>query len=173
VTLVVGGTLLLALGGLFAVGSAGQARRLIIAAVAGVLGSVAIAWGIRMARRARRYSSQGVRDEVLKLAQRHRGEFSLGELEAALGDRLGRARLVLSQLEIQGLCRRQHREGSSFFVFADLQARLAVKACPFCEAELPLESQLASCPKCGGILETEVKRMAASGSDLYRMDDDG
>jgi len=52
----------------------------------------------------------------------------------------------------------------------DLLARLAVRRCQYCGAELPLDEDIASCPNCGGTIETRVEKLSLSGDEYFDMD---
>lgn len=166
------GVLLVALGLLFLVGSAGQASRYLVALVGLGLGAVLAGLGLRLVRGARALDPDTFQAEILALAQERSGELSEDDLRAALGTRWPEARPILDGLRAAGTCRFKDHEGSNFWVFPDLQARLSVRRCPYCGAEVPLESQASSCPGCGGALQTGVERVGLTEEDgFYGMDD--
>ncbi len=165
------GGILVALGLLFVVGAGGQVRRLVIGAVMIVIGAVLAGVGVRIYKQADALLPEQLRAEILELARRRNGEVSETDVAAALGRRAPAALALLSTMVRDGECRRSAIDGTAYYTFPDLQPRLAVRRCQFCKAELPLSAELASCPACGGLIKTEVRRVAASGDDAYGMDE--
>lgn len=169
--LVAAGGILVALGLLFVIGSGGQARRVAIGVVLLVIGAVVAGVGVRMHRQEEAMRPEQLRAEILELARRRSGEISETDIEAALGRRASSAETVLRTMVADGECQRSSVEGITYYTFPDLQPRLAVRRCQFCSAELPLSRDLATCPSCGGLIRTEVRRVAASREDEYSMDE--
>jgi hypothetical protein len=168
---VASGVMLVGLGLLFVVGAAGQARRLVIGAVLLGLGALVAGVGVRTYKREEAASPEQLRAELLELARRRSGEISETDVAAALGRRAEAALAELRRMVTNGECRRSAVDGTDYYTFPDLQPRLAVRRCQFCSAELPLAEELASCPSCGGLIKTEVRRVARSGDDAYGMDE--
>jgi len=164
------GVALILLGLLFLVGSRGMAHRLLAGVAGAAAGAVALGVGIGWARRLRRREPDYLRAEILALAERRRGELAFEELQAALGPRFDDARPVIAALQAEGTCRRTRVEGGDYLVFDDLLARLAVRRCQYCGAELPLDEDIASCPNCGGTIETRVEKLSLSGDEYFDMD---
>jgi Zn finger protein HypA/HybF involved in hydrogenase expression len=165
------GVILILLGLLFLVGAGGQARRVVIGVVGLGLGGVAAGFGLRLVKQAAAASPEQVRAEILELARRRSGEIALTDVRAALGRRTDVAREVLEALVAEGACTRHARSGSEYFVFRDLQPRLMERYCEYCEAELPLNQELAKCPNCGGTLETRVASHSLGEGEAYHMDE--
>ncbi len=166
------GTLLALLGVLFLVGADGEVRRLVVAAIGLVGGAALVGVGIRLWKVAEALSPARLRVEILEAAKREDGEISAPELEAALGRRFAPAEPVLERLVSEGRCRRQQRSGGLYYVFPELQPRLAVRRCEYCGAELPLADELSSCPSCGGAVQTGVVQRSFSGGEgLFSMDE--
>ena len=158
------------LGLLFLVGSGGLPHRFAVAVVGLLLGAVAVGWGLRVLRRARRRSPERLGAEILELARRRNGELSRADLVAALGERSRVAQPVIERMIGQRICLEQHKQGAVYYLFPELQPRLMVRRCAFCDAELPLAEQLAECPRCGGSVRTQVERRSLGG-DSYNMDE--
>lgn len=168
---VVLGIALLLLGLLFLVGAGGQLHRYAIGAVALALGAVLIGVGVRLFRQAEAASPAQLRSEILELARREDGEISEGEVLAALGQRAAGAAPVLEAMIREGLCQRRTVEGAAYFRFPQLQPRLMVLRCEYCNAELPLGEPVTECPNCGGTVKTQVESRSVSSGGLYSMDD--
>lgn len=170
VVLVLLGTGLMLLGLLFLMGAAGRGHRYAVAAAGLCGGAVLVGAGVRLFKSAEAASPEQLRAEILALARRRSGELAWSDVEAALGRRARTARRALAALEEEGLCRWQDKAGASSWVFKDLQPRLLVVRCQYCQAELPLETEARQCPNCGGTLETRVERRSLSDGE-YRMDE--
>lgn len=169
--LVLVGSAALFFGLLFLVGSAGQLTRLVVAAVGLGVGAVAIGFAARLFKQARREAPAALEAEILALAKREDGEVSEHELRAQLGTRFALAEPVLRSLQAAGTCRLGRAQGGAYYSFPHLQPRLAVRRCEFCQAELPLDDDLVSCPQCGGTVRTGVQRLSLSDGDAYSMDE--
>lgn len=165
------GIFLLAFGLLFLVGAGGQARRVVIGLACMALGAVAAGFGIRSYKRADLWSEEQVRAEILELARHRNGEVTMEDVEAALGRRVRVARRVLAEMATEGAATEGHKAGSRFFVFPDLQPRLMVRFCRYCDAEFPISDERSSCPNCGGALETRVARRSLSVGEVFAMDE--
>lgn len=164
------GSVLVLLGLLFLVGAAGQAQRYAVALVGALLGSGLIALAIKLFQQGGALTPEHIRAEILALAKRRSGEVSEVDLQATLGLRRERAQRVLEDLLRDGLAKQAARDGTLYYTFPDLLPRLAVRRCEFCQAELPLEQELASCPRCGGTIRMDMEQVALS-DDAYGMDE--
>jgi len=165
------GVALVAFGLLFLVGAGGRLYRYVIAAVSLALGGVLVGVGVRLFKQAEAASPAQLRAEILELARREDGEVSEGEVLAALGRRAGGAPAVLQALVREGICERRLVKGATYYRFAQLQPRLMVLRCEYCNAELPLSEKVSECPNCGGTVKTQVESRALSSGDLYGMDE--
>ncbi len=168
--LTVFGIVLAGLGLLFLVASPGHAYRLAVAAVGLAGGAACIGAGIKGLRALARRSPEAVREEILAEARRRSGTVSETDLAALLGERWRVGDRQLRALMEEGACRRKVEAGSVLYLFPELQARMAVRRCEHCSAELPIGQEIATCPNCGGTLKTSVERVTVPG-DTYRMDD--
>jgi predicted RNA-binding Zn-ribbon protein involved in translation (DUF1610 family) len=164
------GVLLILLGLLFLVGAGGQTRRVVIGLVGLALGGVMAGSGVRLFKLADAESPEQLRAEILDLARRRNGEVAEDDLAAALGRRLDAARRVLDDLVRDGTCQQRNQGGSIFYIFKDLQPRLAHLVCDYCGAELPISADTDQCPSCGGTIKTRVARHGLSGDDYFAMD---
>jgi hypothetical protein len=171
VVLVGAGALLMALGLLFLVGAAGQARRLAVAAIALGVGGASAGLGLRSWRALERFRPEVLRGEILAEARRRSGAVSEADLIAVLGPRWEAARPVLGALAAEGACQSRTESGRRLYVFPDMEPRLAVRRCEYCGGELPLEGEVTSCPSCGGTLKLGVERVALRDGGAYRMDE--
>ncbi len=171
VILVVVGIGLIALGLLFLIGAGGKAYRYAIGAAGLAVGAVAVGFGIRLFKQANQLTPDYIKAEILVLAERHNGEISESDLMAALGTRWPHALTPLSELLSKGTCRKRVVDGTDYYVFEDLQPRLTVRRCEFCDAEIPLDDTLTSCPNCGGTIKTGVQKVSLSKDDAYSMDE--
>ncbi len=168
--LVVASVGLAGLGLLFLIGSAGRGYRLASAAILLASGAICAGLGLRGLRAAARLEPEALRAEILAEARRRSGSVPETDMAAVLGARWAAGRDVLAALAAEGVCSR-HVEGvDALYVFPGLQPRLAVRRCEYCSAELPLEGDVASCPKCGGTVKTGVERLTVR-EDSYRMDE--
>jgi hypothetical protein len=173
ILLVVLGVGLVLLGLLFLMAAGGRSYRYLIAVVSLALGGALAGLGVRLFKRADAASPQQLRAEILALAEKHNGEISEADVEAALGRRARGAGAVLAALEGEQACERHFRDGRHYFVFQGLQPRLTVRRCEFCNTELPLQQELTECPNCGGTIKTQVERRSVSGGEeLYSMDEE-
>jgi len=163
----IGGILM---GLLFIVGSGGKGYRLAAAAVMLVVGAVLTGLGIRFGKQANAASPERLRLELLALAQRCDGEMAEAEMAATFGDRVMGAKDELAAMLRQGICRERHTDGATYYVFPELQPRLVVRRCEFCQAELPLDEKVSECPRCGGTVDTRRETRAVTGDDVYSMD---
>lgn len=170
VVLGAGGVLLLGLGLLFLLGSAGRPSRLAVAAVGLTVGGVLAGAGARLWLLADAASPEQLRAELLALARTRDGELSEADVEAGLGRRASGARPVLEELLSAGRVRRESREGRAVWVFPELQPRLLVLRCEYCGAELSITAAEDKCPRCGGTVERRVEARALPDGS-YRMDE--
>ncbi|MBI5160772.1 MAG: hypothetical protein HY996_05075 [Micrococcales bacterium] len=164
------GVLLVALGLLFLVGAAGQTSRLVVAGAGLVVGAACAAIGVAMHRRADAESPETLRAAILDLARQKNGEVSRADVAAALGARMPKAEPVLDELVRNGVCKATDRDGHPYLVFESMQPRLVIKKCRFCTYEAPLGDDRATCPNCGGALDTVRTARSVSGGDAYGMD---
>jgi len=125
---IVGGALFL-LGLLFVVGAGGKEVRYLIGGVGLAAGAAGLGLGIRMFKSAEAWSPDQILAEILDLARQRNGEISEAEVYARLGRRAERAPPVLGKLVNARLCQRNAKDGSTWYVFKDLQPRLFVKRC--------------------------------------------
>lgn len=163
----IGGILM---GLLFIVGSGGKGYRLVAAAAMLIVGAVLTGLGIRFGKQANAASPERLRLELLALAQRNDGEVAEAEVAATFGGRAMAAMQELDAMKRRGICRERNAGGATFYVFAELQPRLAIRRCEFCQAELPLDEEITECPRCGGTVDTRRETRAVSGDDVYSMD---
>lgn len=164
------GVVLVAVGLLFLVGAAGRTSRYVVAGAGLGLGALCTALGVRAHRRADAESPKRLRADLLALARREDGEVSRADVTAALGARGAGAEAVLEALVQDGTCKVTERDGQRYYVFASLQPRLVIRRCRFCSYEAPLGEERATCPHCGGALDTVRAPRAASSGDTYGMD---
>ncbi|HHQ47771.1 MAG TPA: hypothetical protein ENK19_02695 [Acidobacteria bacterium] len=169
--LVAVGTILVLFGLLFLVGSAGKGRRLAVAAVSLAFGGVTAGFGVRAWRRADELLPERLEAAILDLAKREDGEISREEIDAALGWRAPWAGPALDRLVLDGRCRRETRDGTSYFIFPEIRPRLFLLVCEYCGAEYPLSSNVTSCPACGGPVSRRVVSRSLAGKDTFSMDE--
>jgi hypothetical protein len=168
VVLVLVGVASCLLGLLFLVGSAGESRRLVVAALGLGLGVGLGALGARTYRRALALAPEQLVGEILEVAKRHAGDLPEPAFLAAFAGRTRAAEQVLGGLLRAGTCTRQPRGESVSYVFPELQPRLLLRRCQYCQAELPPASDAVQCPRCGGTLKMEQEHVPDAGD--YRMD---
>ncbi len=166
------GAVLILLGLLFLVGSAGQARRLAVAVISLASGAVATGVGVRTFKRAEALMPERLRADILAVARERSGEVAESEIAARLGDRFEAARAVLDVLATEGACTRRSVGGSVHLVFPSLQPRLTTLQCEYCGAELPISESVRSCPSCGGTITTRVVRRSMAAGEVFGMDDE-
>ena len=172
VLLTAAGVMLILLGLLFLIGAGGQARRVVIGAAGLGLGGITAGYGLRRYRLADAESPEQLRAEVMALAASRSGEISEDDIRARLGRRFAHARPVLDRLVQEGRSQRRVDNGALFYVFEELQPRLAHLVCEYCDAELPISAETSTCPSCGGTIKTQVARHAISGDDYFSMDNE-
>jgi predicted RNA-binding Zn-ribbon protein involved in translation (DUF1610 family) len=173
VLLTVLGVCLVLLGLLFLIGAGGRGYRYLIAVISLALGGALAGLGIRLFKQADAASPAQLRADILALAKREDGEISEGEVMAGLGRRAAGAPAVLAAMVDEGLCEQRTIKGAPYFVFRELQPRLMVRRCEYCNAELPLAGEVTECPNCGGTIKTQVEsRSLSKGEDVYSMDDE-
>lgn len=165
------GASFLLLGLLFLAGSAGMGRRLVIAAVFLLLGALISGLAVRTFRRWRLLDPEILRNEILGLAQRKNGEISMADIDAELGWRTTAAGPVVENLVAQGKCRRAIDKSADYLVFPELQPRLTVRFCEYCNAEYPISEETESCPNCGGTLDTRVAVRSLADGESFSMDE--
>jgi len=170
VVLSIAGSVLLSLGLLFLAGSAGMPRRLVLAAVFGASGALLIGLGVRAFRRWKMVAPDVLEDEILELARRQDGEVTMAEIEAALAWRFPSARGVIESLVGRGTCRRAVKSSRDYLVFPELQPRLTVRFCAYCDREFPVNEATETCPSCGGSVETRVVVRSLSDGESFAMD---
>ena len=168
--LIVLGVALMLLGLLFLAGAAGQVRRLAVAGVSLVLGAASAGYGVRGWRAAEASSPEAIRAEILALARREDGEVAHDEIVATLGSRAPAAAAVLDTLVLEGQCRRTPKSGTFYYVFSELQPRLSVLRCTYCDQEYDIASKTEKCPNCGGPVTTRVVSRGLAEGDVFRMD---
>ncbi len=162
---------LILLGLLFAMASGGGSHRLLIGVAGLGLGAVAGGFGLRLYKQADAASPAQLRAEILELARRRNGEISQADVLAQLGRRSAGAADVLAELVAEKLCSRGVKDGAAYYLFADLQPRVMIRRCEFCQAQLPLSEELLSCPECGGSFDLKVERRSLAEEDAYSMDE--
>ncbi|MEW6368306.1 MAG: hypothetical protein AB1714_27055 [Acidobacteriota bacterium] len=165
------GIVSVALGLLFVVGAAGQAARYTVALLLLAAGAILIGVGLRLYKQAEAVSPERLRGEIMEVARRRNGEISWADVEAALGARARHATSVLDTMSAEGLCERLPRAGSWYYVFRDLQPRLAVRTCEYCGAEFRITDATTTCPSCGGQVKTRTEARSVGGADVYKMDE--
>jgi hypothetical protein len=163
------GLALIALGFLFLIGSGGKSHRYLVAILCLATGAAVVGLGVWLFKRALAQSPDRIEGRLLALAKREDGEISLAEIVALFGVQFRRVSPILERLQDSGVCERQSRNGHPFFVFPQLQQRVLLLRCNFCQAELPQNQKIDTCPKCGGTVSTERKAIAAS-EETYSMD---
>jgi Zn finger protein HypA/HybF involved in hydrogenase expression len=163
---------LVLLGLLFLMAAGGRPYRYGVAVVCLALGGALAGLGVRLFKQAQAASPEQLRAEILALARARSGEVSEADLAAALGTRAERARPVLAALEGERRCQRHAREGATYYVFPELQPRLVVRRCEYCQAEVSIAEEATTCPRCGGTIKTQVERKSLSGGDAYSMDEE-
>jgi len=166
------GLFLLMLGLLFLMGSAGMIRRVFIGLVLMALGAILIALAVRAFRRLAMLTPDKLQEDVLDLAARNNGEVAWNEIQASLGWRAPHTRPVIEEMMTKGSCRRAMKGAEIFYIFPELQPRLMVLYCEYCEAEYPISSDSDSCPNCGGPLVTRVAVRSLSEGEAFSMDAD-
>jgi len=171
ILLVLCGVSFVLLGLLFIVGAAGRTGRFVAAVVLLALGGAAAGVGVRLYKEAAADSPEQLRAEILDLARRRNGELAEADVAATLGRRAAGADAVLAAMVSEGICERRLAGGASYYLFSELQPRLLVRRCEFCQAELPLQQELTTCPGCGGTIKTQVESRSLAGGDHYRMDE--
>ena len=165
------GIVLVLLGLLFLMGAGGRPYRYLIAVGCLATGGSLTGLGVRFFKQADAVSPEQLRADILALAQRRSGEISAGDVMAALGRRAAGAQAVLEALVAEGLCQRRSVKGAAYYVFQGLQPRLLVRRCEYCNAELPLAEETATCPSCGGTVKTQRESRSLSAGDDYKMDE--
>ncbi len=165
------GVLAVLFGLLFIVGAAGRPARYAIGGISLTLGAVVAGFGVRLFRKAQAEHPDRIGAEIMHLAEQKNGELSSDDLRALLGERFLLAAPVLANLRDAGICRPREASGAVFYTFPDLQPRLTMRRCEFCEAELPLDDAAATCPHCGGQIKTQVARLAVSDEEFYGLDE--
>ncbi len=171
VVLILLGVGLIGLGLLFAMAAGGGSHRLLIGVAALASGAVASGIGLRLYKQADAASPAQLRAEILELARRRNGEISQTDVQALLGRRSAGAAEVLAELVADKQCSRSVKDGTDYYLFADLQPRVMIRRCEFCRAQLPLSEELLSCPECGGTFDLKVERRSLSQDDAYSMDE--
>lgn len=156
---------------LFLVGASGRPSRWAIGGVSLALGAAVVGFGVRLFKEAQSETPDRIGAEIMALAKREDGELSTDDIRALLGERFALAIPVLAQMRDAGICRQRDEGGTAFYLFPDLQPRLALRRCEFCQAELPLGTGLSTCPQCGGLVTTQVARLAVSDAEYYGIDD--
>lgn len=157
---------------LFLVGAAGRLSRYLVAAASMGFGALAAGFGVRVARSLDALTPARLEAAILGLARHEDGELSEAELKAGLQEKWEPARRVLDEMVLSGDCTRTMTDGTLFYVFRDLLARLTVRRCEYCGTELPLARVVPNCPNCGGTVSTRVERVSASQTDdAYSMDE--
>lgn len=165
------GILLMALGLLFLVGSAGLTSRYLVAFASLGLGLAATIGGLTAHRLADLRDPKHVRGEILGEAKRRGGVVTEAELAGLLAKRWEIGKEVLGVLAVDGQCERRQDGAVVSWVFPSLQPRLAVRECEHCGGTLPLGEEVTTCPSCGGALTTAVKRVDLASDDAYSMDE--
>jgi len=171
ILLVIFGIALILFGLLFLIGSAGKAHRLAVGAASLALGAVLAGLGIRFFKQADMILPAYIKAEIMEMARVHNGEVSEADIQAQLGRRYRHSLDVLADMQAKGLCARRTKSGVFYYVFDDMIPRLTIRRCEFCDAELPLEEELTSCPNCGGTIKTDVEKLSLSKGDFFSMDE--
>jgi hypothetical protein len=164
------GFLSIFLGILFVIASRERGSRLSAGIIFVLAGIALVTVGIRIFRRAIRFSPSGIKKRLLKLARINHGELSE---EAIIGE-LGNSddvRIQVQDLIAQGIAKEITRNNRRFFSFPDFQLELVVKQCPYCGNDYPVRDVIERCPSCGGDLKMHKSRLADS-DDKFSMDEE-
>lgn len=158
------------LGILFIIASGEKSSRLSAGILFVLTGIAFTTVGIRIFRRAVRFSPSGIRKRLLKLARINHGELSQEAVIGELGDS-DDVRRQIKELLARGIAKEIIRNNRVFFSFPDFQLELVVKQCPYCGNDYPVRDEIERCPSCGGDLKMHKSRLADS-DDKFSMDDD-
>lgn len=159
------------LGALFLLAaSASSPHRLIVGLFAIGLAGIA-AWAGRLQwQRSKTLQPAHLRQEILALAQKNDGVVESTAIEATFGPRSVEAHAEIQRMSAEALCRLSNEDRAVRFLFDSLIPRIAMRHCPFCQAELPLDSTLVVCPQCGGTLQTGSLQLSSEKGEFYDMD---
>ena len=151
------GAVLITGGLIFLCAAVESSRRLPIALALLVIGGGLAAWAGFRWRKARSLSPEVLDDRIIALADQHDAEITLAQVVSSLGVPDEAARVALARLEANGLCRREQREGRTFYHFPGLRESKVVRRCAYCGNEYSVREPLHKCPNCGGTLEIVKK----------------
>jgi hypothetical protein len=147
------GIVLLAGGLIFLCAATQNAARFPIAAILLILGGGLAGWaGVRW-RRARRLAPDALDDEITGLAAANDAEVTVPLVVSELGVPDDAARVALSRLQDNGICRPERRGDRTVYVFPGLRESKVVRRCTYCGNEYSVREPLNKCPNCGGTLE--------------------
>jgi len=118
-----------------------------------VIGVVLVVWAIRKVGQVVADSPDRVDTRVSSLAAVSGGEITLGEVVGALRLSEADAQASLDRLVGEGICTREERGETAYYVFPGLAEVRMVKRCPYCGNEYPLRDPKTTCPSCGANLE--------------------
>jgi hypothetical protein len=147
------GVLFLTGGLIFLCAAVDNAIRLPLAFVLLLIGGGLVAWASLRLRRAQQLSPDTLDDRITNLAAAHDAELTLAQVISTLDVPNDAARAALAQLEAEGLCYQERREGRTFYVFPGLKKKKVIRRCSYCGNEYSVREPLQKCPNCGGSLE--------------------
>ncbi len=173
--MIIGAFLMIAGGGAFFLGlmfiiaSAGGGRRLTAGLIITAAGFVLLVFGFRMFLRAIRFSPEGIKRQILRLAKLNHGELTREAITGAIGT-MDEIEYKLEELIDRGIARAEIRGGRKLYLFPDFQLKVVQKKCPYCGSDYPVRENIEYCPNCGGDLKLS-KTLIANG-EKYSMDED-
>jgi hypothetical protein len=165
------GLLSAGMGLIFLIGSHGIASRLAAGYIMGAGGLALLVTGIILFRRGSRYSPEGIRKELLRLARMNNGELTDEAIAGSLGssDAVG---FQVAALLKEGIAVEQMRDNRRLYLFEDFKLKMVLKKCPHCGNDYPVRDDIEECPTCGSDLKV-TRSMLAKGNEKYSMDEGG
>lgn len=151
--LLVVAVLLILLGLVFMVGSAGKAHILVLGLVMLVVGIVGSVFIVRHLAKLARTSPDTVDERVLALARLSGGEVTVGEVAGGLQVPVHDASASLERLVGQGLAEHKVKGEDLFYTFAGMVDIRKQKKCSYCGNGYSIREPGHKCPSCGGNLE--------------------
>jgi len=151
--LLIAGVFFLAGGLIFLCAAVQNPARLPIAALLLLGGGGLAAWAGLRWRKAQQLSPGVLAGRITDLALAHDAEIALAQVISALDVPDDIARATLADMETQGLCHRERRDGRTVYVFPGLKESKVVRRCSYCGSEYSVREPLHKCANCGGPLE--------------------
>lgn len=158
------------LGLMFVMATGEKQSRIIVGIILLVLGIIILIFGLALFRKGIRFSPEGIKKRILKLAKMNNGELPEDVITADLGNS-DDVKFQVQVIVSSGIASEQLINNRTVYVFKDFQMKLVMKECPYCGNDYPVKGDIEKCPSCGGDLKMNKKNMTEK-DEKFSLDED-